>query len=143
MSDERARLRLSPVIACAGVSLFLLACDPPKAEGESAEAAQPVEGLEGPLAPKAAPQPMLKAMGPKGRRVKVIVLPGSASVEVEGLAARRRDGVIELTGKVGESRRLRVMDAGRQLELDVTIEEGGASPAVVDLDALPRAGRAL
>jgi hypothetical protein len=80
-------------------------------------------------------QPSLKDLGPSGRRVKVIVLPGDAAVEVDGVAARRRDGVIELLGKVGEVRRLRVARGAESAEESVTIEESGASPPLVDLRA--------
>lgn len=80
-------------------------------------------------------QPSLKDLGPSGRRVKVIVLPGDAVVEVDGVAARRRDGVIELLGKVGEVRRLRVAKGAESTEESVTIQESGASPPVVDLRA--------
>ena len=145
MSDERARLRVVHALASAGLAFSFIACEQPKAQGESAEAPQQVDGVMGGQEANtaaAAPAPMLKAMGPSARRVKVIVLPGSASVEVDGTAARRRDGVIELTGKVGEARRLRVMDDTRQLEVDVKIEEGGASPPVVDLGAQPPKGGA-
>lgn len=81
------------------------------------------------------PQPSLRDLGPKGRRVKIIVLPGDASVEIDGIAARRRNGVIELAGKVGDVRHLRVRKGAEQLQQDVTIEDAGVSPAVVDLTA--------
>jgi hypothetical protein len=86
-------------------------------------------------------QPSLKDLGPSGRRVKVIVLPGDAAVEVDGVAARRRDGVIELLGKVGEVRRLRVARGAESTEETVTIQESGASPPLIDLRArAPRLG---
>ncbi|HLM74129.1 MAG TPA: hypothetical protein VK459_15590 [Polyangiaceae bacterium] len=87
---------------------------------------------------KSRQQPALSDLGAKGRRVKVIVLPGDASVEIDGLAARRRNGVVEIAGRVGDVRRLRVFKGAEQLQQDVTIEEAGVSPAVVDL-AAPRA----
>lgn len=80
-------------------------------------------------------QPALKDLGPTGRRVIVMVLPGDASVEVDGIAVRRRDGVVELLGKVGDVRRLRVLKGAQSIEKDVTIQEAGASPALLDLNA--------
>lgn len=109
------------------------------------------EGPQQPAAGEAAPddgdlpeadegmaQPTLKDLGEKGRRVTVIVKPGDAAVEVDGVAVRRRDGVIELIGKEGSPpRRLRVFKGLQSLEENVTITEAGASPALVDLNAKP------
>lgn len=86
---------------------------------------------------EAPPVPSLAALGPDGRRVTVLVLPGDASVEVDGVSARRRDGVIELVGKVGEVRRLRVFKGTQQMERDVTLQEAGASPPALDLSTRP------
>lgn len=116
---------------------LLPSCGEQKAELGGSEAP---EVLKGPMLPskKSRPQPALGDLGAKGRRVKVIVLPGDASVEIDGLAARRRNGVVEIAGRVGDVRRLRVFKGAEQLQQDVTIEEAGVSPAVVDL-AAPRA----
>jgi hypothetical protein len=81
------------------------------------------------------PQPMLKDFGPSGWRVTLMVLPGDAEVEVGGVAVRRRDGVIELTGKVGETQRLRVFKGADNIERDVILQTAGASPPVLDLMA--------
>jgi hypothetical protein len=89
---------------------------------------------------EARPSPLLKDLGPTARRVNVIVLPGDASVDVDGIPQRRRDGVIELIGKVGEHHRLRVVKGSQYLEQDVIIPAPGASPPPLDLNARP-AGR--
>lgn len=94
------------------------------------------EGDEGSL-DEAPAQPSLKDLGEKGRRVTVIVLPGDAAVEVDGVAVRRRDGVIELVGKEDTPRRLRVFKGLQSLEKDVKITATGASPALLDLNAKP------
>lgn len=67
------------------------------------------------------------------RRVKVIVLPGEAVVEVEGTQVTRRGGIVEFVGKVGERRKVRAQKGDQFLEVDVSITEAGASPAIVDL----------
>jgi hypothetical protein len=82
-------------------------------------------------------RPLLKDLGPTARRVNVIVLPGDASVDVDGIPYRRRDGIIELTGKVGESHRFRVVKGSQYLEQEVIIPEPGASPPILDLNARP------
>lgn len=77
----------------------------------------------------------VRDLGPEGRHVKVVVLPGDAHVEIEGVPAPRRNGAIDLLGKKGEVRKLRVSKGDVSLEQDVTIQEDGASPALVDLNA--------
>jgi hypothetical protein len=98
----------------------------------------PVAGLpldEDPEADERAlpPQPALRDLGLGARRVTVIVLPGDAAVEVDGVAAQRRDGVVELMGKVGQTHRLRVFKGVQSVEEEVTIRTGGAAPATIDL----------
>ncbi len=88
-------------------------------------------------------------LGPDQRRVTVIVLPGNATVEVDGQPAQRRNGVIELTGKVGEIRKLRVSSSilsaskgARTDERKVVIGENGASPPLIDLNEALQQGPA-
>jgi serine/threonine-protein kinase len=80
-------------------------------------------------------QPLLKDLGPAVRRVNVIVLPGDATVDVDGIRYRRRDGIIELTGKVGEPHRFRVVKGSQSIEKEVIIPEAGAPPPLLDLNA--------
>jgi hypothetical protein len=126
---------ISAIALLCGAAL-LLSCEeptppPPKTSDELAEQSDPLAIT----AKKKRVQPSLQDLGAKGRRVKVIVVPGDASVEVDGFGAKRRNGVIELTGRVGDVHRLRVYKGAEQLEQDVTIEEAGVSPAVLDLAA--------
>ncbi len=87
--------------------------------------------------------PRLKAsrMGPDERRVLLFVLPGDASVEVDGRPLYRRNGFVELVGKVGETRKVRVFDGARSTEeKTVAIGEGEATPSLIDLnEAVPAA----
>jgi len=142
--EERGRRSLPHTLFGLGLlcgAALLLSCEQPEPQTRGSEA--PVEKPD-PLAitsKKRRLQPSLRDLGEKGRRVKVIVLPGDASVEIDGVAAGRKNGVIELVGRVGEVRRLRVFKGAEQLEENVTIEEATASPAVLDLAALsPKQG---
>jgi len=83
--------------------------------------------------------PRLKAqrLGPDERRVILLVLPGDASVEVDGRPAFRRNGFVELVGKVGETRRLRVFKGARSTEeKNITIGDGVATPLLIDLNEI-------
>ncbi len=94
-----------------------------------------VENRSGLAAAKSALRLKAARLGPDERRVMVFVLPGDASVEVDGRPAFRRNGVIELVGKVGDVRKLRVFKGPRSTEeKTITIGEAGATPALVDLN---------
>ena len=137
--------RFGRLLGASFMGLLLAACaDPPTDKTAAGGADLDARADDDDIAEKQAPPAMaLKGLGADGRRMKVIVLPGEASVEVDGLAARRRDGIIELTGKVGEKHQLRVFDESRTGELEVVIEDGQTSPSVVDLSALAAPRRPL
>lgn len=116
------------VVAC-GQAGSLDGVPAPVSSGDEAPAS---EGREAP------PQPLFRDLGSNARRMKVIVLPGDAAVEIDGVPVRRKEGIIELVGKVGETHRLRVVRGAQYLERDVSIpQEGGGSPLVLDLAARP------
>lgn len=135
MRPQRRYRAITSIALLCGAAL-ILSCEVPKPMSESPEAPKGPTTMTLP-SKKSRPQPSLSDLGPKGRRVKIIVLPGDASIEIDGSAARRRNGVVEIAGRVGDVRRLRVWKGAEQLQQDVTIEEAGASPAVIDL-AAPR-----
>lgn len=132
------------------LSVALLGCAPqgadtgapPAATSAAAAGSGAVPGLRssGAQAPRAAARSWHAILGADERRVAVVVLPGDALVEVDGQPVRRRDGVVELVGKVGEVRLVQAFKGAKSTEEKaVTIQEGGASPALVDLDEpLPR-----
>jgi len=69
-------------------------------------------------------------------RVPLFVLPGDAVVEVDDVVVRRRHGTVELVGKVGSERRVRVFSGTtRTEEQNVKIEAMGTSPASIDARA--------
>ena len=132
-------MSVSRVAAWAALlSIFLFACAERAADPAAVPAASGAAlGEDRPVAPgrRAVPQGKLKGLGPDEQRVAVFVLPGDASVEVDGKPVQRRDGVIELVGKVGDQHRLRVFKGTKSTEEKVvTLQEGRAVPSRVDLD---------
>ena len=72
-------------------------------------------------------------------RVPLFVLPVDALVEVDDVVARRRNGTVEIIGKVGAERRVRVFSGAAQTEEKIVkIEAMGTSPASIDARGLPR-----
>jgi hypothetical protein len=131
--------RIAGLICAVALSI---GCGAPTPESGTAPASSGDQAIALPALQSAAP--VLKDLGPTARRVSLIVLPGDASVEVNRFTADRRNGVIDLTGKVGDVRRVRVFKGTLQMQRYVTIEDGYASPPVLDLrelDAKENAGQ--
>jgi WD40 repeat protein len=94
-----------------------------------------VQASAGPKLKDAAPT----AHGAGERRVSVFVLPGDATVESDGNALRRRDGVIDVLIKAGDARTLKAIRGRTETKVPekaVTLQEA-AKPAVVDLNDRP------
>lgn len=73
-------------------------------------------------------------------RVPLLVIPADAPVEVDGVPVRRRNGAVELVGKVGEVRRVRAFRGSTPGEEKyVTIEAKGTSPALIDANEVKAA----
>ncbi|AUX36285.1 MULTISPECIES: hypothetical protein [Sorangium] len=88
--------------------------------------------------PRAAARTGMAVLGPVERRVPLLVVPGDALVEVDGQTAYRRDGAIDIVGKVGDQRWVRVWKGAKAAEKPVLIQENQPSPPVIDLnEALP------
>ncbi|HRI64993.1 MAG TPA: hypothetical protein PK156_12180 [Polyangium sp.] len=66
----------------------------------------------------------------------LLVLPWEADVEVDGIPYRRRDGLVELSGKLAEKKKVRGFHKGESIDVEVTIGSGEAKPFKIDLDAL-------
>ena len=76
-------------------------------------------------------------LGANDVRVSLVVLPGDALVEVDDLPVRRRNGLVELVGHVGDVRHVRAVVGNRSTEeVIVHIGAEGASPAAIDADAM-------
>lgn len=120
--------------------------DGPAASGQKGpgETSATPAGSSKPTAPGGAqgPRATRPLLAPDERRAALFVVPGDALVEVDGQLAGRRNGVVELVGKPGEVRRVRVFKGAKSTpEKAVTIQENGASPAFLDLNepAAPQA----
>ncbi|MFO0760466.1 MAG: serine/threonine-protein kinase [Byssovorax sp.] len=97
--------------------------------------------LRGPAA-ETGPLPTESASAPaRETRVMLVILPSAASVEIDGAPAKATDGVVELRGAPGTTRRVRVSAEGRAVTRDVRITESGASPAKIDLGSAAPAPR--
>jgi WD40 repeat protein len=109
---------------------------------ESALLAVDVRAAEGSGAFRIMEIPTLKELGADMVRVKVVVLPTDADVEIDGIATARRQGVIEFVGKLGQTRKIRVQRGAKHRSFDINIGAGGVSPTRVDLnDKLAGSGR--
>ncbi|WP_437626998.1 hypothetical protein [Sorangium sp. So ce1151] len=120
----------------------LSACERPGVEDDRPEPATVAADAAEVPSPAMA-RPGVHRLGADERRVKLLVLPADAAVEVDGVPARRRDGVIELSGRVGQTRRVRLSRDTRHAEAIVTLMDAGVSPPSLDLAALARAARPL
>ena len=104
--------------------------------GDAAAPAVSATSLRTRAAPQASTRKEQPALAEGDVRVPLIVLPGDAHVEVDGVPVRRRNGAVELVGKVGSERRVRVsLETGRTEEKIVKIEATGTSPASIDANA--------
>jgi serine/threonine-protein kinase len=63
----------------------------------------------------------------------MVIVPGDASVEIEGVPVRSKDGVVELTGTLGSVHNVRVFKGKTEIERKVIITETGALPAKLEL----------
>jgi WD40 repeat protein len=67
---------------------------------------------------------------------RLFVVPVDAEVEWDGTRATPRDGLFELWGKAGEKKKIRVVKGAWSTETEVLIENSGATPPVIDLEAI-------
>ncbi len=72
---------------------------------------------------------------------RLVVWPATAEVEMDGVRFRRRDPFVELWGKAGEKKKVRVIDGTSSSEVEVTIEPSGAKPAVITVERGLSSGR--
>ncbi len=118
--------------------LYIFGCasanDDPTMISPSASTAPP-DSREAKTRARRVNHPVDRLLGPDERRVAVLVVPGDALVEVDGQRVERRDGVIDLVGKVGDVHRLRAWKGAKSTEVkEMTIEEAGVNPSFVDVN---------
>jgi hypothetical protein len=139
-------MRLHRSAALAGlVAALVTACTgegpgaPPSPAASSAAPARDKAAAQNPPRPGRYPRVPLRV----GReRVPLVVLPGDASVEVNGELAHRRDGVIDLVGELDSTHRVVVIGATdtKPKAVDVIIRRNAqgrmsAQPEEIDLNA--------
>jgi len=117
--------------------LLLSACNAREADSEStiSMAASSEANKSGATHSKVARRREGKLLQTNEIRVALVVLPGDARVEVDGQVAERREGLVDLEGKVGDVRRVRATKGDKATEKSVTISENGPTPALLDLNA--------
>jgi serine/threonine-protein kinase len=76
------------------------------------------------------------ATGKALRRVRLVVIPADAEVEVDGARADVREGLVEITGALGSKHRVRVTKRSAEASAEVTVTEAGAQPLKIEI-ALP------
>jgi hypothetical protein len=113
--------------ACSPAGLDNCPPEPEETEGRS----------PGPVVVPRPPVPSLKELGPSARRVKLIVLPSDASVEIDRLPVRRRDGVVEHAGRAGDKFRVRVSRGSWSTEQELTIPSAPSPPIELKLSPPP------
>src|SRR5262245_47544893 len=117
------RARFYSALVWAALSVVLFACGAPSEDGGSTSSSSGAGGgLDGPV-DQLATSPRLRDLGPNMRRASVVVLPGDAAVEVDGVGVRRRDGAVDIIGNLNEVRRFRIFKGLQAIEKDVTIGE--------------------
>ena len=78
-------------------------------------------------------------------RVRVVVIPDDAEVEVEGKAVEAKNGILEITGVLGSVHKVVIKKGGGETEADVVVTQTGALPAKLEVKVgkkvkIPRAG---
>jgi serine/threonine-protein kinase len=101
-------------------------------------AAPPAVATE--AAPTVAPDSSAAADLQIERRVKLVIEPEDASVEVDGQPVIPEAGIVELTGGLGTTKRVRVFKAGVEATEDVAITDSGALPPKVKIAVVPSGG---
>jgi eukaryotic-like serine/threonine-protein kinase len=90
--------------------------------------------VSAPVVTAAAPAPT--AVDTTARRVKVVIMPPDASVEVEGEPGVAKNGLLEITGTLGSVFRVRVFKGKHETTTDVIITQEGPSPPKIELSLL-------
>jgi len=72
-------------------------------------------------------------IAPAGKTVRVAILPLDATVEVDGVKATAKDGMIEIVGGLGTVHRVHIVKGDNQITEDVAVTQQGAVPARLEL----------
>ncbi len=135
MNRLRSRLLGLLVIVCGGCS-STAETEPPRGATSAAPIAS-VAPRSSYLHKSGLARKTQRLRGADEVRVTLVVLPADALVEVDGQPVRRRHGLIELVGKVGEKRQVRVFSGAMATEEKVVkIQSDGPLPAKIDADTM-------
>lgn len=77
--------------------------------------------------------PAPAAVDTNARRVKVVIMPPDASIEVEGEPGVAKNGLLEITGTLGSVFRVRVFKGKHETTTDVIITADGPAPPKIEL----------
>ncbi len=72
-------------------------------------------------------------IAPAGKTVRVAILPLDAAVEVDGVKATAKDGMVEIVGGLGTVHRVHLSKGADQFTDDVAVTQQGAVPAKLEL----------
>ncbi len=101
----------------------------------SADAVPPPPVVTPPAsAPVVTPPPAV--VDTTARRVKVVIMPPDASVEVEGAPGVAKNGLLEILGTLGSVFRVRVFKGKHEITTDVIITADGPAPPKIELSLL-------
>jgi serine/threonine-protein kinase len=99
----------------------------------------PVAAPQTAPSPVAAPPPptvvatAARPMDTTPRRVKIVILPPDAIVELDGARALARSGILEVTGTLGSVHRIKLTKGKATTQVDIIMTEEGAMPPKVEL----------
>jgi serine/threonine protein kinase len=133
-SSSKVPLIAAAVVALgilAGGGVYFVAGSPKPPTDTTTQAALPAP--QPTVAPTAAPTVAPAAPVVEERRVKLVVLPMDASVEIDGQPVTVKDGIVELSGGLGVTRSVRVFKGGSETIEDVAITDMGPLPPKVEL----------
>jgi serine/threonine-protein kinase len=121
--------------ALASVVVYKTVATGPAAPAPAASA--PAASASAAAAPSAAPSATAAptAAPPQDRTVKLVLVPGDVSAEVDGAPAKSKDGVIEVTGPLGSVHKVKLTKGKRETTGDVVVTEAGAMPPKLELEA--------
>ncbi len=102
---------------------------------EQAQAAQtlPAPAREAAPAPAPVPATAAPALEPASRRVKLVIMPPDAVVELDGAKVPVEEGLVEITGAPGSVHKVRLSKGALELADEVIITEEGATPPKLEL----------
>jgi eukaryotic-like serine/threonine-protein kinase len=124
-----------------GVYAFTRVPAPAQADGSGQSkptgTMEPAAAVPAPTVPIAAAKEVVAAPDPQVKRVKVVILPADALVDVEGRRAPTQGGILEISGIPGSVHKVRIFKGTNETVTDVVVTDTGALPPKVELGLSP------